>query len=413
MTLHGTASQTAVTGRRDVLLRGGTLYGAAGVGDGTTGDVAVAGGMVSGLGRRLDAEAAEVIDCSGCIVCPGLIDLHSHIYRGATRSGVDVAAAHFKRAVAVVNDAGSAGSSTFAGFRDYIAARHPGRVFAFLNASVIGLSDGRFGELLDQNMFAPDEAASIITQHPDVIRGLKIRLSRPMAGDNPRSLLTQVACLADELRVPLMVHIGDTGMTMTQILDRLPPGSIITHCYTPGDNGTVGADGKVLPAVLEAQARGVWFDVGHGTKQWEWERTERALQSGLLPDSISSDLSTNNQHGPAFDLVTTMSKMVAVGMPLAAVIRAVTTGPARILGIDGETSGKIAVGVHASLSVVRWADRPAALPDTCGVIRAIPVLRPVGVLWRGRFEPSAPERGPSLPARLDVTRPDPGNEQRS
>lgn len=371
----------------DLVLRGATVVTASESAAGQTMDIAITGDRVVDVGPELQVDGDVETDCDGAMVLPGLIDLHSHVYVKATRSGIDVDRFHFRRGVLAVNDAGSAGSSTFAGFRALVADRYPGRVFAFLNASVIGIADGRFGELLDRSMFVPAEVADTVAEHHEVIRGIKIRLSRRYCGPDPEPLLAEVVELADRLELPVMVHIGDTDLSIERILHRLRADDVVTHCYTPGTNGTLTPEHEVLEAVLAAQERGLLFDVGHGTTQWEWDLTEKAVASGLVADTISSDLSGNNVDGPAFDLVTTMSKMLAVGMAWGDVVRATTENPARVLGLS-ERGAPLEPGHPGALSVVSWSDDQVAVPDGRGRTRSIRLLDPVGLVAGGHWHPA-------------------------
>jgi dihydroorotase len=365
-----------------------------------TGDVVVADGRVQALGAGAATAAssgAETVDCSGAYVVPGLVDAHSHIFHHVSKVGAPVDEAHLSRGVVAVCDAGTAGASTFPAFRDLVVEPSRTRVLSMLNVSVLGLIDFRFGELLNPLTLVAEDAVKTAKENPDVVRGLKIRMSTDVVGEDPEvslALLEAAIAVGEEAALPLMVHIGETPVSLDVILGRLRPGDIVAHCYTGKEENILDEHGGVRRSVLEARSRGVLFESAHGRSNFSYRIAGPAIEQGFLPDLVCSDTSYRNWNGPVFDLVTTMSKLVALGMTFEQVLARTTAAPARLLGLADEGYGRLDVGGPAHVTVLRQLDASEELPDAAGgsfpVRRFEPELTLVGgervtpVPWRGR-----------------------------
>lgn len=360
----------------DLILTGGHVIDPASGRDGPA-DVAVRDGKVSAVAPGLGTDAERVIDCRGQYVTPGLIDSHSHIFASVSKVGAPVDEAHLARGVVAVADAGTAGASTFEAFRRYVAEPARTRVLSFLNVSVLGLIDFRFGELLNPETLVPADAVAVAAAYPELVRGFKIRLSTDVVGDRCLELLGAAVATAGEAGLPVMVHIGETAAPLADILDLLRPGDLVAHCYT-GKEGGILEDGKVSDAVWAARERGVRFECAHGKSNFSYLVAEPAIDQGFLPDFACSDTSYRNWNGPVFDLLTTLSKLVALGMDLSAVIERATVAPARYLGLWDEGYGRLDEGGPAHVTVFRQLPDPEPLPDAAGNSRPV-----------RRFEPSA------------------------
>jgi dihydroorotase len=195
-------------------------------------------------------------------------------------------------------------------------------------------------------------------------------------------LLEKAVALGEQAGLPLMVHIGETALTLPQILDRLRPGDIISHCYTGKDNGILDANGAVLTEVYKARERGVLYDSAHGRSNLSFKVAKPAIAEGFLPDVLSSDTSARNWRGPVFDLVTSMSKFLALGVPMSEILPRVTTAPAKLLGLDADGYGSLTVGGPAHVTVLREAGT-AVLPDAAGNTIEGPRLEPSAVFVHG------------------------------
>ncbi len=364
----------------DLVLSAGTVVDPA---SGTNArlDVAVTGETIAAIGPNLAANATVVLDCAGATVLPGLVEGHTHIFQHVSKVGAPADEAHLRRGVVAAADAGTAGASTFAAFRKLVVDANDLRIVNFLNVSVLGLIDFRFGELLNPETLVVEDALEVAANNPDVVRGFKIRLSEDVVGEHWASLLKKSVDLAEQAKLPLMVHIGETEEPLPGVLEHLRPGDIVAHCYTGKPHGIL--DGELVhPAVLQARKRGVLFDSAHGRSNLSFEVARRAIANGFLPDVLSSDTSARNWRGPVFDLLTSISKLVALGADFAECIRRATVVPAAVLGLDVEGYGRLEVGGRADVTVVRLTDE-VVLPDASGNSIKAPRYEPVLVLHKG------------------------------
>jgi dihydroorotase len=331
----------------DLLLAGGEVID---VGGGHTGraDVGVRGGRVAAVGVGLPrAYAREVIDVSGKLVVPGLIDLHTHVHPGATYWGVAPDPIAWYTGVTTWVDAGSAGAYTLDALRT-AAEGFRVRVPALLNISAIGLT-GPVGESRDLRNCDVDLAIATVSANRDLVAGVKVRMDHHNVGEHGLEPLRRAIEVARACGVPVMVHIGIAPPTVGELLPLLRPGDILTHCASGIADGIV-AKGGVEPALREAYEAGVLFDLGHGSGGFAFDVLEAQLEAGLIPYTVSSDLHARCLYGPVFDLPTTMTKLLAAGLPLRDVVAAATVHPARALDLPGG-AGTLAVGAPADLAV--------------------------------------------------------------
>jgi dihydroorotase len=323
-------------------------------------DIAVSGGLIESVG--LPAEAANLIDARGFLVVPGLVDLHTHVYRGVSHYGIDADRHCLGRGVTTAVDAGSAGAQTFPGLREYVIERSQTRILAFLHIAVAGMISALVGELEDLRWASPDETVARARDHIDVIVGIKVRLGYQMVGQDPEPALEAARKAADELELPLMVHVIDMPRPITWLLPALSAGDIVTHCYHGNEGGILDAQGRVFPEVFQARERGVVFDVGHGIGSFAWRVARAALEQDFPPTTISSDVHAHNLEGPVFDQATTLSKLLHLGMPEADVVRATTSAPAAAIRRE-ERLGSLSPGREADITVLELADGPTRLTD--------------------------------------------------
>jgi dihydroorotase len=354
-------------------------------------DVAVDKGRIAAIGTGLSGRASRTVDAAGQLVLPGLVEGHTHVFEYVSKVGAPADEAHLRRGVVAAADAGTAGASTFAAFRKLVVEGNDMRIVNFLNVSVLGLIDFRFGELLNPDTLVVDDALQVAANNPDVVRGFKIRLSEDVVGEHWETLLKKSVALAEQARLPLMVHIGETEEPLPIVLEHLRPGDIVAHCYTGKPHGIL--DGETVdPAVMAARERGVLFDSAHGKSNLSFEVARRAIADGFLPDVLSSDTSARNWRGPVFDLLTSISKLVALGAPLEECVKRATVAPARLLGLDAEGYGRLEVGGRADVTVVSWTDE-VTLPDAAGNSIVAPRLEPTVVLHGGVDVDPVPWRG--------------------
>jgi dihydroorotase len=316
----------------DLLLRGGRVIDPSQKLDAVT-DVAFSQGKVARIGPGLRADAGtDVRNATGAIVTPGLIDLHTHVYWGGTSLGVDAEDLCRRSGVTTAIDTGSAGAGNFAGFRKHVIERSAVRILAYLHVSFAGIyafsSRVMVGESEDIRLLAPIDAVEVASANRDIIVGLKVRVGAHASGRSGTTPLDIALQVAEEVGMPLMAHIDHPPPSYEEVIARLRPGDILTHAFRPFPNSPATAQGTVKQAVTEARRRGVLFDIGHGKGSFAFKTARAMLANGFLPDTISSDVHALCINGPAFDQVTTMSKFLCLGMPLADVIAASTVNAA-------------------------------------------------------------------------------------
>ncbi|MGI5287596.1 amidohydrolase/deacetylase family metallohydrolase [Nonomuraea polychroma] len=344
----------------DLLLAGGEVVD---VGGGHVGrhDVGVRGGRIAAIAPALPRhEAREVVDARGKLITPGLIDLHTHVHPGATYWGIDPDPVAWYTGVTTWVDAGSAGAYAIESLRAAVTD-YQVRVAALLNVSAVGLTapDGESRELANCDV---DLAAATLAGNRDLLFGVKVRMDGKTVGANGLEPLRRAIKVAEAGEVPVMVHIGVAPPSVDEVLRLLRPGDIVTHCASGLASGMVEGDG-IAPAVVEAYAAGVLFDIGHGSGGFAFDVLEAQLKAGMIPHTISSDLHARCLYGPVFDLPTTMTKLLAVGLPLEEVVAAATVRPAQALGLPGG-AGTLAAGARADLAVFALEEGAFELVDS-------------------------------------------------
>jgi dihydroorotase len=308
-------------------------------------DLAIRGGKIAAIQPGIaSSAAAQVIDAAGKLVTPGLIDIHTHVAEKELTP-----AQCLSTGVTSLLDAGSRGAENV-GELVKIAQTAPNRVRILLNISGRGLADGA-SELLDIEKANVPAARRAIESSRDWIIGIKARLSRSAAGEHDLEAVRRARQLADPLKIPIMVHVGDTAAPLPEILALLRPGDIVTHMYAPAPHGILDDKNKVLPQILEARRRGILFDFGNGrTAHWTWDVVERALQQGFLPDTISSDITAAGLTDQVINLPNVMSKFLLLGMPVGQVIARATINAARAVS-QYKDYGSLRTGAVADVAV--------------------------------------------------------------
>jgi dihydroorotase len=375
----------------DLVIRNGRLIDPAAGLDGRF-DVAFQAGRVAAVAPALDGPALEDLDARDCIVAPGLIDLHVHIYAGVSHYGIAPDPTCLARGVTTAVDAGSAGAATFDGLRRYIIEVSATRLYALLNISRIGLVTGAeldppVGELDDLRHLNVPAAVRCIEANRDVILGVKLRLSANLAADgrNEKQALLLAREAADAVGLPIMIHTPKSSLGLPAILAEMRKGDILTHCFHAHASGILDGSGKVLPEATSALERGVLLDVGHGKGSFAYEIARSAMAQGVLPHTISSDLHRYNLEGPVFDLATTMSKFLHLGMELPEALRRVTATPAEVIRQTGEL-GTLRVGAVGDAVVLKLHEGQRPLADTVGRVEVVSQwLEPLCVIKAGQL----------------------------
>ncbi|HSE79104.1 MAG TPA: amidohydrolase/deacetylase family metallohydrolase [Alphaproteobacteria bacterium] len=318
-------------------------------------DVGFRDGRVAAVGAGLARESAQSVrDVSGKIVTPGLIDLHTHVYWGGTSLGLDPEMLARRSAVTTLVDAGSAGPGNFHGFRKHVIEPAPVRVLPYINISYAGIfafsRPVMVGECSDIRLIDARECVRVAREHADLVVGVKVRVGGVASFGTGVAPLDFAIDAADELELPVMAHLDFPPPSRIEVLTRLRPGDVLTHCYRPFPNAPVHGDGRIHDEVVAARSRGVIFDIGHGGGSFGFRTARAALAAGFPPDVISSDAHQLSIDGPAYDLLVTMSKFLCLGMPLVDVVRCSTAAPAKAL--RRQDLGTLAVGSAGDASVL-------------------------------------------------------------
>ena len=353
----------------DLILRNGRVLDP-GTGQDEVADIAFAAGKVAAIGQGLRGRAER--DVSGCIVMPGNIDLHAHIYWGGTSISVDADQLARRCGTTTWLDAGSAGPGNFAGFRKHVIEPSRTRILAYLHVSHAGIfafsRSVMVGESGDMRLMDTETCAAVAREHPDVIRGIKVRVGASTSGVNGIAPLYHALAAADRAGLPVMCHIDRPPPRYEDVLAELRPGDILTHCYKPFPNAPCYADGRIKEACWQARERGVVFDIAHGAGSFDFGVAEAMLAGGFPPDIISSDVHVLCVDGPAFDNMETMSKFLCLGMPLADIVRAVTAAPAAVL--RRPDLADLSVGSTGDATVMRLEEGRFTFTDVSRQTRA-------------------------------------------
>jgi dihydroorotase len=368
---------------KNFMLKGGRLIDSASGLDGQQ-DIHVRDGLVAAVGTYLNAEGATVVDVKDCIVTPGLIDVHLHLMNGLGAFGVDPDIFGVGSGVTTVVDAGSAGHSLLTVFRNYITKNAKTRVLNYVNLSTLGGVTGPgYSILADPRLIDEDKIEKVVDANRDIIVGIKIMATGGALGSEGLKPLARARKLGDNLKIPLLVHIGEswtkdaTPVHVGDVLKYLRPGDIVTHMFTVHPGGLLDPNGNLWPQVRDAKESGVLMDVGHGLHNLNFDVARKVLDQGLHPDGVSTDGHRGNRAGPVYDLPTTMAKLIALGFSLNQVVEMATVNAAKLLGRSDEL-GFIRVGSPANISVLRVEEREwKAVDSQKGTIQARQALVPV------------------------------------
>ncbi len=337
------------TTKYDLLLKGGTVIDAAQDLNAAR-DVAIADGVIAAVESDIPERAAiQTISVKDRYVTPGLIDIHTHVYYGVTTWGIRADAVCPTAGTTTVVDAGSPSWVTFPGFREFIAEPAQTNILTYIHISGIGLVYGPIGEMIDIAYAAPERVADTLKQHRDITIGVKVRQGKMQVGDNGVEPLKLAVEAAERAETSVMCHIG-AGVPLPNILRHLRPGDVITHCFQGNGDNIIDEKGRIIPEVWKAREDGIIFDVGHGAGSFHYEVAQRAMEQGFISDVISTDLHTGNINGPVYDLPTTLSKLIHLGLPLADVIEKATFSAAKAIQREGQL-GNLKVGTVADVAV--------------------------------------------------------------
>jgi dihydroorotase len=307
-------------------------------------DVAIAGNRIAAVDANITATAAETIDARGKLVVPGLIDIHTHAARTAGGPGLCLA-----DGVTGWVDAGSQGADHI-GDTIAVAKSAPQQGRVLINIGRAGILPE--GDTMDIARADVGAAKDAIAKNRDLIVGVKARLSRDVAGANDFEVLSRAQEVATSFNLPVMIHMGQTVSPLPKLINLLKRGDVVTHMFAPPPNSVIDDSGHILPEVLAARRRGVWFDVGNGqTGHLRWDMVERVMQAGFWPDTFSTDWNANSHMTGVIDFPNCMSKFLGFGMSVDQVIARATVNASRTFEVFRDR-GTLNVGAPADVAVL-------------------------------------------------------------
>jgi dihydroorotase len=410
----------------DLLLRGGRVICPASGIDGVT-DVAIRNGKIAAVQANImPAGAREIVDVSGKLVLPGLIDTHAHVYQYVSgRFGMNPDMVGVQSGVTTLVDQGGPSCMTLPGFRHFIAEPAKSRVYAFLSAYLVGSLEGHYyPQLYSPDGVDIDATVKAARANLDIVRGIKAHAEIGGFARWGIRVIEMAAEIGRRADLPVYVHFGqlwglpasgangeDADTILTRVIPLLREGDILAHPFTRHPGGFVNREGEVHPVIQAALDRGLKVDVGHGS-HFSYRLARKAISAGIVPTTLGADIHGYNTHVPApagtpeqhgddenhpfagqakFSLVQAMSSMMALGIPLEQVVPMVTSNPARMLGRENEI-GALKVGMDADVSVLNQLTGHFALRDNeKNEVIAGRMLQPAFCLRAGtRYDAVAP-----------------------
>jgi dihydroorotase len=365
-------------------------------------DVAVNAGRIAAIEPDIPADSAfEVIEAGGLMITPGLVDMHAHVFSGVGYFSIDPEPIASQSGVTTWVDAGSVGAATLAGFRKYVADVSCLTIRAFVNIAYTGLVSQNY-ELSVDELCNVDLLKRVVNRNRDLVVGIKLRagMSGGAVGLIPYERTRKAA---DELELPIMVHISTAPPDLPTVLRFLKRGDIITHAFTGQNMRLIDEKGKILPEAKRAIENGIVLDLGHGAGSLSFDTAEAMFAQGYWPNVVSTDLHWMSIYGsglilddpgrglvltgtqstddagsvmvriregstPTFNLLTCIDKMLCLGMPFAEVIQRTTARPAEILRLSGEV-GTLKPGARADIAALTVDKADIELRDIHGQVR--------------------------------------------
>ncbi len=370
----------AAQNRYDLIIRGGRVIDPS-AGLDAIRDIAIARGRIAAIGAAIPGDGAEVIDARGTLVVPGLIDIHTHVGRSAEGPGMVL-----RDGVTGWIDAGSQGADRIA---DPVAVARsspqPGRVLINVGRAGI-LPDGDTMDLARADVAAARDA---IARHRDMIAGVKARLSNTVAGVNDYDVIRRAQQVAKAFDLPLMIHMGQSMSPLPRLFEVLERGDIVTHMFAPPPNAIVDEQGRILPAVLAARKRGVWFDVGNGvTGHIRWDVVDSIMKAKFWPDTMSTDWNVMSRTTGVVDFPNCMSKFFNYGMSVSQIVACATINAARTFAVFKDR-GTLKVGVPADVALLELREGTFEFLDNYkNTIQGRQRLFPAGTVLAGTRVPS-------------------------
>lgn len=317
------------------------------------------------VGKIKNSENIKEIDLDGAYLSPGWIDLHTHVYYGIGDISIPPEEVGPATGTVILVDAGSSGESNFEGFKKYIVNNNEFPIKLFINISSLGMPDGtasHMSELAGWDSINLVKLSSLCYNNRDIIKGIKLRASKHILRDLGLEAVKLAVNASKLCELPLFVHMGEPPAFLSDLIDILQPGDIITHCFNGKVGNNVTNNKDLIKVYQKGIEKGIRFDIGHGSSSFSFSAARMLLDSNILPFSISTDIHAFNLNGPVYDLPTTMSKMMAIGMNLPQTIDCVAKNPSKFLQLRDWT--KLEVGKKAFLTGFRIKNGDYLLTDS-------------------------------------------------
>ena len=351
----------------------------------TIADVAVEDGKILKIGAVEPAPNDNVIDATGCIVTPGLIDHHTHLYPFA-KIGLPAEAVCFASGVTTAVDAGSTGCANYPERREYLKYSKLG-IRAYLHVCSTGLDV--MPEDVDPAHWDEGAIRECFAQYPDELLGLKLRSSASIVKEFGYAPLKAAVAMAERLGTHVMVHTTAPPGEFSELVDILNPGDVLTHMYM-NQGSCLVENGKVIPAALRARERGVLFEASDARLHFGMDVAKTAIAEGFYPDMLATDVTKLSMHlrPTVFNMAMQVSKYTHLGIPFEKTIELCTAAPARQMGM-ADRIGSLGVGRCADIAVFKpvqcenvFGDRPYGAADQLLSVGG-PVYKPVLTVKNG------------------------------
>lgn len=307
-------------------------------------DVGIHAGRIVAVAPHIEPGRAEVLEAAGKLVMPGLLDVHAHYARDDEGPRICLS-----DGVTGWVDAGSAGADQIDEMVAFArSAPQPARLL--INIGRQGILPE--GDTHDLALADVEAAQAAIARHRGYVIGVKARLTQGVAADDVE-VLRRAQNVAKSFDLPLMIHMGQTASPLSTLVDLLQPGDIVTHMFAPPPHAVVDDEGQILPAVLAARRRGVWFDVANGRRgHLRWDTFDQILRAGFWPDTVSTDGNTTSRTAASvIDFPNVMSKLLSFGLELEDVVACATRNASRVFPVFRDR-GTLNVGAPADIAVL-------------------------------------------------------------
>ncbi len=381
----------------DVLVKGGRVIDPAQGLDGWW-DVAVSRDKIALVAEEIPAaESRKVVDATGKVVTPGLIDFHCHCYDGGVPEGLEPDDAGVRQGVTTVVDAGSAGQAIFGGLPKYVIPASRTEVYCFLHLGSQGLSI--MPEIRDWEEIDLEATAAVIGAHPGLIKGVKLRLVGNVVASAGARVVEMAKETAGKFGLPIMIHIGDLKKQVSPTLTRdflplMEAGDILSHVFTGNMGNILLEDGSVMPELRAAAERGVVLDIANGRYNLSFDVARKGMAQGIMPTTLSTDVVKPSLTSLVYGLTVTMSKFLALGLDIPQMVAMTTINSARALRIE-DRKGSLKPGMDADISVLEVLSGAWELADSLPeALKVTEMISPVLAVKAGEVIPAEPAARP-------------------